>query len=331
MKRGILSLYCKFTSRSATYTSTAVTSMSADANITVTNTSITNTIPKNTVTATDDILVSTFNNSRILKIPFEILLLIASNFSEYDMEHFSMTCRNFRQLSLDQEVWKAMYETRFMTDKDTALKYTANSLWKQNYLKKATPRLSAVDDMEISHMNTGYWNTMETESSIYGHVAKLNVVSWFKIIGSMESVPLGAYKVQWRMRVTSVGQHDSVFKFRISLKEIYDYAPITDDTYTMPYAFYKDPLIVDCGWLVITLPGRFVISNKQRFSKVYFSHDDISSSSKWGLEFDWVRLIPTSPTAKYNNSKLYVKRDDYNRMVFVKEDSILGNIYEFQD
>ncbi|KAL0081151.1 hypothetical protein J3Q64DRAFT_1756802 [Phycomyces blakesleeanus] len=276
-------------------------------------------------------LVSTLKQSRIFELPFEIIVLIVSTFSEYDMKNFSMTCHNFRQLSFDQELWKAMYETRFTTDKDTVIKYSANSLWKQNYLKKATLRLSAVDDMEISHMNTEYWETEETESSIYGHVAKLNLVCWFKMIGNLESVPPGEYKVQWRMRVVSNSGWTDSFKFRVSLKEIYDNDPITDDTHCMPFEFYENPTIVGCGWIVITLPGRFVINKKLGFSKVYFSHDDITSPWKYDLEFDWVRLIPISPTAKYDDSKLYVKIDNYNRMVFVKDDSILGNIYKFQD
>ncbi|KAL0073716.1 hypothetical protein F4703DRAFT_1799456 [Phycomyces blakesleeanus] len=34
--------------------------------------------------------VSTTNPPKVLEIPFEILILIASNFNEYDMKHFSM-------------------------------------------------------------------------------------------------------------------------------------------------------------------------------------------------------------------------------------------------
>ncbi|KAL0093613.1 hypothetical protein F4703DRAFT_1913375 [Phycomyces blakesleeanus] len=276
--------------------------------------------------------VSTLKQPRIIELPFEIIVLILSSFSEYDMKQISV-------LSLDQEVWKAMYKTRFTSGKENTLRSNTNSLWKQSYLRKATLRLSAVDDMEIPHMNTEYWEIVKTESSIYGHVARLDFVCWFKMIGNLESVPPGEYKVQWRIRATgraawsgAINLRDSLeFIFRalmsLSINEAYEDTTITEDTHDMPYGLYSDPSIIGYDWLVLTLPGRFVIDSKLGFSKVYFSHDDISISWKYKLDFDWVRLVPVSRTKNYADSKLYVKMDNGNHMVYVHDDSILGNIY----
>ncbi|KAL0073715.1 hypothetical protein F4703DRAFT_1799455 [Phycomyces blakesleeanus] len=189
-------------------------------------------------------------------------------------------------------------------------------------------RISAVNDMCIIHMDSHYWEPIKTESSIYGHVARLNFVCWLSIFGNFESVPSGTYKIQWRVRVTKSIINHGMFKFRVSLKSFPEESPVTDETRLMPRKFYTDPSIVRRGWLVLTIPGTIGIDKKLGFSKVYIVHNDISSSWKSGLEIDWARLVPVSHAKDYDDAKLYVKMNQDNHMYSVHKDSDLGNIYK---
>ncbi|KAI9006618.1 hypothetical protein CLU79DRAFT_840802 [Phycomyces nitens] len=272
-------------------------------------------------------LINTSKPPRIFSLPFEILLLIVSSFSEHDMANFGMTCHNFRQFSLEQEVWKAMYETRFVRKQDIPREDTPDFSWKDTYLERAILRISAVDDMTISYMNSEYWETVPTDESSYGHIAKLNAVCWFLMLGRLDAVPPGSYRVQWRMRVHNGTGWYLNFNFRATLEEINDIHTISEGTYNMTDGFYGDPSILNRGWIVVTIPGTLVIDEKLGFSTVNFSHDDVSTTWKHALEFDWCRLVPVSNTTRYDDSKIYVQYDNDNRMITVKDDSILGEEY----
>ncbi|KAI9033849.1 hypothetical protein CLU79DRAFT_15983 [Phycomyces nitens] len=173
-------------------------------------------------------LVFTSRPPRLLDLPFDILSIIISTFSEHDMIHFGMTCFKFRQLSLNPKVWRLMYENRFTTNRSAIREADPSISWKDYYCKKACLIRSIEREFSMRDRYEHSWETVMTKESVFGSTLITRTGTNIMISGSIDSVPPGTYKVQWRMRAHEKLRRSHNLTFRTSLQLACDFS--TRDT-----------------------------------------------------------------------------------------------------
>ncbi|KAF7724776.1 hypothetical protein EC973_000732 [Apophysomyces ossiformis] len=151
--------------------------------------------------------------------------------------------------------------------------------------------------MTVAHIQSPYWQTVDTTQSMYGRTIKLQSICWLdvgqkienelrKVHGLFEGVPSGTYQIQWRVRLSYPARWNEPLDFTAT--------PLADPTqtirYTTPNGFFQRQDVVADAWILLTIPIRLDI--KGGFSDVEVSHEKKTRLWKSGLELDWVRLVP---------------------------------------
>ncbi|KAG0165716.1 hypothetical protein DFQ30_008094 [Apophysomyces sp. BC1015] len=131
--------------------------------------------------------------------------------------------------------------------------------------------------MTVAHIQSPYWQIVDTPESMYGRTIKLQSICWLDIHGLFEGVPSGTYQIQWRVRMSYPARWNEPLDFTAT--SLVD--PSQTIKFTTPADFFRRSDVVADSWILLTIPSRLEI--KSGFSDIKVSQEKKTRLWKSGL------------------------------------------------
>jgi len=158
---------------------------------------------------------------------------------------------------------------------------THHTSYVEMYRAKGRLQHSIAQDFQVIHLDSGYWNLEEDESSACKTVAKLRSVCWFDVRGLVKGVPGGVLRVVWRLSIDRqvFGLNNLEFGCNVNGTNVL--------SVTLAEECFR--LVANAGWIEYTLAEPLVLDTAS-FADVECYIQDHTDYWKSGIALDYVRI-----------------------------------------